>query len=457
MNLKNLMYATMVACAFASCSKDDVPEIPTPGTDGDVTLSLKVAAPLSTATAPLSTVAGALSTKSIGSVTEGDADTKITSLTTYVFDVQTKTLEAVGTTKVSDTEVQTTGIKAGTKKVIVLANVTPEKAVPGTTTYDDFIGQSLENLENEKNGNLSMNSQVFDVVLKAGVINYLGYTDVPAGGNKVLNTANAAVSETPVKLFRNVAKVVLKKITYSPKNNDRYPNAALEIENVYILNGRSTTNIVGAAGAPWGTTMATTSAYENGMSATDYEAWVAKFLATNKPALFSYLTGNYAEAAFASYVGAPNVTLDKQNLFIPKNDQGAPTTVDQFYVYENTLAKVNTAAVNANTLLVVKGKFKYDGNPNPESRYYTVAVGYDSVVSTDIPADSGMSDATYQDLSGRADLKGVIRNMQYNIELTVSGPGYTTPVGPTPEDDTFLQVKVVVVPFGVVEQDVEIE
>ena len=48
-----------------------------------------------------------------------------------------------------------------------------------------------------------------------------------------------------------------------------------------------------------------------------------------------------------------------------------------------------------------------------------------------------------------------MRNLQYNTTITVTGPGYKTPVGPK-YDETFFDVKVEVVPFGEVDQDVEI-
>ena len=47
MKLRNLMYATMIACAFASCSNDDVPTPDQGGANAEGTvLSVKFDAPL---------------------------------------------------------------------------------------------------------------------------------------------------------------------------------------------------------------------------------------------------------------------------------------------------------------------------------------------------------------------------------------------------------------------------
>ena len=47
MKLRNLMYATMIACAFASCSNDDVPtpDNGNPDVEGGTSLALKIDQP----------------------------------------------------------------------------------------------------------------------------------------------------------------------------------------------------------------------------------------------------------------------------------------------------------------------------------------------------------------------------------------------------------------------------
>ena len=109
------------------------------------------------------------------------------------------------------------------------------------------------------------------------------------------------------------------------------------------------------------------------------------------------------------------------------------------------------------TLLVIKGDFSYDGIKSGDSepsritesnRYYSFAIGNTGTVSEKVPTD-------FVGLRADDKIHGVMRNLQYNTTITVTGPGYKTPVGPK-YDETFLDVKVEVVPFGEVDQDVEI-
>ena len=72
MKLRNFMYVTMIACAFASCSNDDVPtpDQGDPSAEGDAVLAVRVA--------------GLNVTKS-ASFTEDETDATISSLHVYVF------------------------------------------------------------------------------------------------------------------------------------------------------------------------------------------------------------------------------------------------------------------------------------------------------------------------------------------------------------------------------------
>ena len=68
MKLRNLMYATMIACAFASCSKDDVIPGTDPVAEGDASLEIKIESPALTK----------------ATVFEGKTDATISSLKVYV-------------------------------------------------------------------------------------------------------------------------------------------------------------------------------------------------------------------------------------------------------------------------------------------------------------------------------------------------------------------------------------
>ena len=108
----------------------------------------------------------------------------------------------------------------------------------------------------------------------------------------------------------------------------------------------------------------------------------------------------------------------------------------------------------------MKGDFSYqikdDGTRmTEEDRYYTIALGKDFTIGTG--ADNIASDLLELrgvDANEDGKYNGLYRNLQYDLTLTVTGPGYQTPGGGG--DPTTLDVQCVVVPFGVVEQDVEI-
>ncbi len=132
MKLRNFMYATMIACAFASCSKDD--EIPTPGTEPaaeGTTLSLQIAAPTLT--------------KADESV---DAD--INTLSMLVFEESNNTLEAIGTKDGDNLWTKAVEVKAGSKSIIVLANVTLPAAVEKGATLT-VVQNALQKALNAQN------------------------------------------------------------------------------------------------------------------------------------------------------------------------------------------------------------------------------------------------------------------------------------------------------------------
>ena len=155
------MYATMIACAFASCSNDDVPtpDNGNPDVEGGTSLALKIDQP---------------TTKAGG----GD----IRNLTVLVFngagtnDIKLEkkaTVEEEGTDEVLQTK-----LTPGNKTVLVLANAKDEVATfnEETTSYQNVLDATTKfELYSETDGDFSMNSKAYEVTLKANVTNYLGY------------------------------------------------------------------------------------------------------------------------------------------------------------------------------------------------------------------------------------------------------------------------------------------
>lgn len=229
MKLRNLMYATMIACAFASCSNDDVPtpDNGNPDVEGGTSLALKIDQP---------------TTKAGG----GD----IRNLTVLVFngagtnDIKLEkkaTVEEEGTDEVLQTK-----LTPGNKTVLVLANAKDEVATfnEETTSYQNVLDATTKfELYSETDGDFSMNSKAYEVTLKANVTNYLGYG---LSGDKEGNYLPQA-GDGAVKMYRNVAKVVLKgiKIKESVAEGQQYPNAELKLKEIFILHGHNNSKLVG--------------------------------------------------------------------------------------------------------------------------------------------------------------------------------------------------------------------
>lgn len=429
MKLRNLLYATMIACAFASCSNDDDPIIDNGGgnetPNAEATLEVKIATPAITKA--------------------GETDKTISSLAVLVFDVKTGLLESKGVDEAGKTEDITTSvvakkITAGAKSVLVLANVANKvNGYTVATKYADVLAD-FKNFEDEVDGKLSMNSGVYDVDIQAGVTNYLGYTEEQAKEYEG-HYLSQAKGKT-VKLYRNVAKIVLNKVLVTA-DPVKYKDATLDIENVFILHANKTTKLVGAEGASWGTTMPTSLNYLNGAENKVYVGWAdyMKDFDANK-IIQKYLTDSKV------YDYASVFSLDLSAEGINGQTPWEPTTGNSSYVYENTSTDIYT-------LLVVQGKFKYGEVQNPESRYYSVAIGKDGI--TGINKEDGTYNAPEGFDGSRTSLSGTVRNLQYNVDLKVAGPGYTTPFGPKADEDTFLDVQVEVVDFGAINQSTEIE
>lgn len=430
MKLRNLMYATMIACAFASCSNDDVPtpDNGNPDAEGGTSLALKVDQPATKA---------------------GSAD--IRNLTVLVFngagtnDIKLEkkaTVEEEGAVEVLQTK-----LTPGNKTVLVLANAKDEVAAfnENTTSYQNVLDATTKfELYSETDGDFSMNSKAYEVTLKANVTNYLGYG---VSGDKEGNYLPQAGDEA-VKMYRNVAKVVLKGIKIKEEVADglQYPNAELRLKEIFILHGHNNSKLVGDNGAEWGTTMASGS-YSNGVTDDAYAKYFEDVNETNK--IF-----NYIQNPTSNYVFEPTFVSPFSDVTVSKSTPYAPKEMMTFYPYENTSDKDGIQ-----TLLVIKGDFSYDGiksgsgDSEPSritelNRYYSFAIGNTGTVSETVPAD-------FVGLRADDKIHGVMRNLQYNTTITVTGPGYKTPVGPK-YDETFLDVEVEVVPFGEVSQDVEI-
>ena len=56
-----------------------------------------------------------------------------------------------------------------------------------------------------------------------------------------------------------------------------------------------------------------------------------------------------------------------------------------------------------------------------------------------------------------SEIKGVRRNIMYNLELTVKGPGSKNPLYPGDDEDTEIGVAVELIDYGMVNQNPSID
>lgn len=417
------MYATMIACAFASCSNDDVPtpDNGNPDAQGGTSLTVKF-------------------DKAADTKAAGD----ITSLSMLVFDADGK-LEVVGTKATTPAveegsdAVAHAVLTAGVKEVALIANYTVSADLKGKTKTEVFavLNKTFDS-ELEADAALTMNSKIYTgVVVAAEKKNVFGFATAPSGYVNVEGLTGTDLT-SPVKLYRNVAKVVLNKISARVATNQdkpKYSDPQLELKEIFILQGHKKTNLMGEN---WGQ-YATTNVDDEWYSAYAHtDEW------TEKDDLYTLVENPTVPEDTPSWI--------KTTITGTVTTLNAYETANSFYVYENT-------DLDNRTLLVVKGDFSYKisdtGRKTESNRYYTIALGKDfDVATSDGNVASELLTLRGVTAGDNGKYNGLYRNLQYNLTLTVTGPGYQTPGGGG--DPTTLDVQCVVVPFGQVNQDVEI-
>lgn len=417
------MYATMIACAFASCSNDDVPtpDNGNPDAQGGTSLTVKF-------------------DKAADTKAAGD----ITSLSMLVFDADGK-LEVVGTKATTPAveegsdAVAHAVLTAGVKEVALIANYTVSADLKGKTKTEVFavLNKTFDS-ELEADAALTMNSKIYTgVVVAAEKKNVFGFATAPSGYVNVEGLTGTDLT-SPVKLYRNVAKVVLNKISARVTTNQdkpKYSDPQLELKEIFILQGHKKTNLMGEN---WGQ-YATTNVDDEWYSAYAHtDEW------TEKDDLYTLVENPTVPEDTPSWI--------KTTITGTVTTLNAYETANSFYVYENT-------DLDNRTLLVVKGDFSYKisdtGRKTESNRYYTIALGKDfDVATSDGNVASELLTLRGVTAGDNGKYNGLYRNLQYNLTLTVTGPGYQTPGGGG--DPTTLDVQCVVVPFGQVNQDVEI-
>ena len=444
MKLRNLLFGTMIACAFVACSNDDDPNPtpnPTPEGDGGVA-ELIVNPDLLKGNITKSSTKAAISDKVYGNYMVyvfdratganlgfGEVDEKIT-IEKNPCAVDVMVIGNVGNTL----NAKEGGITGKETKAEVLAfsrnffDSVDEQGASGEESGEKTTSEPSH--EGAIEGT-SQSSHLYPFTLQSGVLNKVGYDE--AGEGEVLLTSNK------IQLYRHVAKIVLNKITVQAKSIGEdgkevvYSNPKLDVKSAFILNAQFETMLANVN--RWG------SVFKDGpvMGSVDldqFNAWMTD-------------AGNLATATVKPYIP---VATAKTEATYKQHEKYSSTSVNgeisnskefesdnTFYVYEST----NMANP---TLLVVEGVFSYD-NPSGEGRveesgYYTVQLGAGKLTAS---LDTNL-------FPGVGDNMGVRRNIQYNVNMIVKAPGSKNPLIPNTKVAS-LETLIELVDYGTVSSE----
>lgn len=367
MKLRNFMYATMIACAFASCSKDDVIENGTdPVAKGDANLTIVVdALNMGTkAVKPTGTTSNTL---------EGETDIK--TLTLVVFNSTGSYLASA--TGGTDGKVSIEGLAPQEIKFMVFANM----SISNISNLSSSTIYSQPLLLDGTNGftvgaGLPMSSNLVESITLVSGNNYYGYN-----ADEMSNPATNGQFSVgiPLPLIRNVARVDLEAVKLSMADSDYATgSASFQYSGAYIEN-------------------AANKALTNGSVASD-----ATFV-TGTAAAYTY---------YANLITA--LTSKTQNFTATTTREDAEDVMAEkayYYILTNTQVGANATP----TKLVVRGNFSLTNATKKgdtsgktytlasQEGFYPITVGVDGLPS------------------GTA--AGLERNKIYKITLLVAGPG----------------------------------
>ena len=314
-------------------------------------------------------------------------------------------------------------IPSGKLQLLLLANVTvPQElkvinAEPGIT-IDDYKKLSNQ-LDNEKNGYLTMNSGILEYNAAAGQ-NYIGVSETTDG---------FVIDKDPIKIVRNISDVLLYSLSLRPSSNYKGSSPKFTLKKIFVANVKNSSSLVSDnywgkvedSDAGWwsGYTEQTGAlnapgAEEKNFLCYDVEKAPTSMEEYNKR--FPYLNQWWDLAPEGGKILGKSETV----IVTPEHGLsyggGFPLGVN-FFVYENMDAKYHT-------LLVVQGDFEYipegtDKLIKYTDRFYTVVINKDGV--SDHFVDGSLSE--------RVDVghKFIKCNYQYVIYLTVAGPGWDNP------------------------------
>lgn len=424
MKLQNLIYATMVACAFSACSNDDDPNIPDPAQELDATVTVAFnsigsnggglrslqtkAGPDNTANATIKKIGIAVFNAGAMGGTEGTtAVIPLGNLISY----KERTL--------AETDMDSTACidaKSGFVEILVVAN--PSVGLSNLKTKADFIAATNKDDVTIDPKALLMSSKVYRVELKKG--RNVIVEDNEATKQKFTNKAtvdNFITSSGDIQVFRNVANIQLNTIKVDPRADfgGTTNNATFKLKKVYVMHYLPSVRIFGDADKVWCT--------------------VRDGSAT--------ITSNKEGTAMNKVYSGEGQQVFKYEGTAKAEDV---TDMPSFFVYDNS----STAIINDNanvTALVIQGDYTYTANngavETSEDAYWTVYINNDKLQAPTAAGFTGLEHC------------GVLRNVQYAINATITGTGSYDPENPSAA--ATLTANVEVVPWGQLTLDPSID
>lgn len=275
------------------------------------------------------------------------------------------------------------------------------------------------------------------------------------------------INDYPIPLYRGAAEIVLQNLTFDDYGDMEFERFVLE--RIFIINAPVHVNWIGSkiGTSNWGDSLTVnfdsyTGKFYSGDNTNDFEtatgtgeyriASVAE--STVSAGMFDFTHSNrhyrngVSKSEFSSGGSDFYGQFTKKGIYPMHVDYSNPSDFDMSsqMPYIKFVSAPNNYGLGKSICLVVKGRYfaKAPGTNitiGGESKYYTVVVN--------------QSGAESQTSSVKANTGEVCRNVRYNINLTISGPGSDTPWDYT--KNSYVVPKVRIVPFGLVEQDSKLD
>lgn len=440
MKLRNLLFGTMIACAFVACSNDDDP---VDNGNGNSNATGKTEFQFNASSA----------------ITKADQSV----FTVYV-------INAAGSIvgKGPANEPFEVGVDAeGNMEVVALRN-TPADFNP--TKKSDLLATVNFSSTETNEETLLQSTAFYSVNIMRGKTNKLGYTKpaTPAATDNYIDGKTVTIDgATAIPAYRNVVKLSLGAvrmlnnfITVDGKVTDkvRYANPKFVPSRVFVLNARRTAFYAVDSKNIWPVIANETNGqYLNGVEYSEYKSWVEKIPNGVTPYITNISESNY-------FVAPEGVKYNYQLSDFSDHTQAA--TVGNLWYMGKTIYVNENTKTNNPTLLVINGTFSYDaadGNGGSKrveeaNRYYTIKLGEEFTASIGQSTGKDLFNYAQFGLANLNDIQGQLRrNIQYTINLSIKGPGSDNPLYNGGDEKTYLDVDVKLVPYSYVTQNTEID